>query len=133
MSAGDSLRRFLERLSALDEHVEVQTVVRDPDGESRYEWRARTLADDPFVDLHDDLTEAESSDDAHLLEPTGDDAAGRLEAASRDARGDETITVDPVDPDASDPDDPDGSESVKPDAGETGTDEPDAGDEEGES
>lgn len=131
MSAGDSLRRFLERLSALDEHAEVQTVVRDQDGEARYEWRARTLADEPFVDLRDDLTEAESSDDAHLIEPTGDGAAGRLEAASRDARGDEPITVDPVDPDAGDPDDPDVGESVQPDAGDTSTDEPDADDEEG--
>ena len=77
MSVGDSMRRFLETLSELDDHREVRSVVRDVDGEVRSEWRAKSLADEPFLRLHDGPTETESAEDAHLLEPTDEPSPGR--------------------------------------------------------
>lgn len=77
MNVGDSVRRFLETLSELDDHREVRSVVRDVDGEVRYEWRAKTLADEPFLRPHDDPTDAESAEDAHLLELTDEPSPGR--------------------------------------------------------
>jgi hypothetical protein len=74
-SVGDSLRRFLDTLSKLEDHDDVRSVTRDENGDVRVALQARTLADEPFVELHDDLTEA-SETEPHLFEPTDDDSAG---------------------------------------------------------
>lgn len=63
----DSLRRFLDSVANLEDHDEVRRVERDSDGEVRSDYRIRTLADEPFVELHEDLAEPHP-DDEHLFE-----------------------------------------------------------------
>lgn len=71
-SVGDSLRRFLKTIEKLEDHEEVRSVTRDENGDVRVDMQAKMLADEPFVELHDDLTAA-SDEDPHLFEPRGDD------------------------------------------------------------